>query len=151
MGMSYSKTGLALTEQFEADGGPVLVAYADRLANGKPTVGYGHTGLDVTVGAVWTQQQCEDALANDIHWAANVVNSLVHISLTQGEFDALTDFVFNVGSGNFAASTMLKDLNSGNLVMAALEFEKWDHAGGKVVAGLLRRRQAEEHEFEGVE
>lgn len=147
MTMSYSNKGLALTEQFEAAGGPVLVAYADKLAGGKPTVGWGHTGPDVVVGAVWTREQCEHALLNDINWASHVVNTLVHASLTQGEFDALTDFVYNVGAGNFAHSTLLKYLNEKNFIMAAVAFEKWDKAHGVVVAGLLRRRYAEEAEF----
>jgi lysozyme len=146
-GMTYSLKGAALTESFEAASGPVLVAYADHLAGGKPTVGWGHTGLGVVVGATWTRAQCEEALMNDIHWASNVVNSLVHISLTQGEFDALVDFTYNVGSGNFASSTMLKLLNQNEIAQAALEFEKWDKAKGVVVAGLLRRRYAEKEEF----
>ena len=146
-GMTYSLKGAALTESFEAASGPVLVAYADHLAGGKPTVGWGHTGPDVKVGAVWTRAMCEEALMNDIHWASNVVNNLVHISLTQGEFDALVDFTYNVGSGNFASSTMLKLLNQNEIAQAALEFEKWDKAKGVVVAGLLRRRTAEQALF----
>jgi lysozyme len=144
MAMTYSKTGLELTESFE---GCKLVAYADPLAKGKPTVGYGHTGPDVVVGETWTQEQCEEALASDISWAANVVNTLVKISITQSEFDALSDFIFNVGSGNFASSTMLKLLNDNEIAAAAAQFDLWDHASGKVVAGVLRRREAETNEF----
>jgi GH24 family phage-related lysozyme (muramidase) len=70
--------------------------------------GFALTDTDVHLGLTITQEQAEELLANDIHWAANVVSNLVHISLTQGEFDSLTDFVFNVGAGNFANSTMLK-------------------------------------------
>ena len=147
MGMTYSSKGLELTEKFEAENGPVLVAYADSLADGKPTVGWGHTGSDVVVGATWTHEQCVEALHNDINWAAHVVNNLVHASLTQPEFDAVTDFVYNVGAGNFAKSTMLTYLNQGNMMMAGFEFEKWDKAKGVVVAGLLRRRYSEAAEF----
>jgi lysozyme len=144
--MQYSKQGLALTEHFEAASGPALKAYWDAL--GKLwTIGWGHTGLEVVEGLVWTSQQCVEALQKDVNWANNVVNGLVHASLTQGEHNALVDFTFNVGAGSFAHSTMLKYLNQGNMVMAALEFEKWDKAGGQVVAGLLRRRQAEERMF----
>lgn len=144
--MQYSKQGLALTESFEAAGGPALKAYWDAL--GKVwTIGWGHTGHEVVQGLVWTYQQCVEALESDINWANNVVNSLVHASLTQGEHDALVDFVYNVGAGNFAKSTMLTYLNQKNMIMAALEFEKWDKAGGAVVAGLLRRRTAEELMF----
>lgn len=144
--MQYSKAGLALTESFEAASGPALKAYWDAL--GKVwTIGWGHTGPDVVEGLTWTYEQCAEALALDMNWANNFVNVLVHASLTQGEHDAVVDFVFNVGAGNFAHSTMLKYLNCSNMVMAALEFEKWDHAGGVVVAGLLRRRTAEERMF----
>jgi lysozyme len=149
MPLSYSLTGLALTEKFEAASGPSLVAYADKLAMGKPTVGWGHTGKDVVVGATWTYDQCVAALQADIMWASRVVNTLVHISLTQGEFDAVTDLVYNIGAGNFATSTMLKLLNDNEVALAANEFEKWDKAGGQVVAGLLRRRVAEKAEFLG--
>lgn len=96
---------------------------------------------------VWTQAQAEEALAEDINWANNVVNSLVHASLTQSEHDALVDFVFNIGAGNFAKSEMLKALNEKNMVLAAVQFERWDMAVGKVIAGLLRRRDAEERMF----
>ena len=143
--MQYSKQGLALTEQFEAASGPVLKAYWDAL--GKVwTIGWGHTGREVVEGLVWTYQQCVDALQSDMAWANNVVNSL-KLSLTQGEHDGLVDFVFNVGAHAFLTSTMCVYLKQGNMTLAALEFEKWDHAGGLVVAGLLRRRTAEELMF----
>jgi lysozyme len=144
--MQYSKQGLALTERFESSTGPALKAYWDAL--GKVwTIGWGHTGPEVKEGLVWTYEQCVEALESDVNWANNVINSLVHASLTQSEHDALVDFCFNVGAGNFSKSTMLTYLNQGNMTMAALEFEKWDKAGGQVVAGLLRRRQAEELMF----
>ena len=70
------------------------------------------------------------------------------VPLTQGEFDALTDFVFNCGCGAFAGSTMLRLLNAGDYQSAAGQFDLWDHAGGQVVAGLLRRREAETRELQ---
>lgn len=149
--MIYSKNGEALTESFEADGGPKLVAFADKLAGGIPTVGFGHTGADVHVGAVWTLAQCVAALESDIQWAENVVNNLVTITLTQDEFDALVDFVFNVGAHNFAKSTLLKLLNNNQIHDAAAQFDLWQYAHGVKVAGLLRRRKAETALFEKVE
>jgi lysozyme len=139
----YSKSGLALTESFE---GCRFEAYLDQ--NGIPTIGYGHTGPEVHLGLIWTQEQCDAALEGDIAWAASVVNRCVTYPINQDEFDALTDFCFNVGSGNFEKSTLLKELNSGNLSAAAAQFDEWDHASGKVVAGLLRRRTAEQHLFQ---
>lgn len=141
--LQYSKTGLALTEQFE---GCRLVAYQD--VRGVWTIGYGHTS-GVHAGMTCTQAQAEQWLLEDIEYAANAVKHYVTVALTQGEFDALVDFVFNVGVGNFAGSTLLRKLNAGDYAGAAHEFERWDMAGGKHVAGLLRRRIAEENEFNG--
>lgn len=139
--MKYSKTGLALTERFE---GCKLVAYQDQV--GVWTIGYGHT-RGVHEGMTCTQAQAEQWLLEDIAAAEQNVNTHVKVPLTQAEFDALVDFDFNCGSGNLDSSTLLKLVNEGDPEDAAKEFEKWDHAGGKVVAGLLRRRQAEEAEF----
>jgi lysozyme len=113
------------------------------------TIGYGHTGPEVVAGLVWTQNQADTALVCDIQSAVNTVNRLVTAPMTQGVFDSLVDFVFNVGSGNFAGSTLLKLLNSGDTESAAQQFERWDYAGGVQIAGLLRRREAEKQEFNG--
>ena len=71
------------------------------------------------------------------------MNAVVTVPLTQNEFDALVDFAFNCGCNAFKSSTMLTLLNQGNYADAATQFDLWDHAAGKVVTGLLRRRQAE--------
>lgn len=146
--MRYSLSGLHLTELFE---GLKLAAYPDPATGSLPwTISYGHTGPEVHQGLVWTKDQAEAALQRDIGFAEGNVNHwCTRSDLTQGEFDALVDFAFNCGTKNLDASTLLKDVNSGDFAAAAAEFEKWDHAGGKVMAGLLRRRQAEEAEFEG--
>jgi lysozyme len=94
-----------------------------------------------------TQEQAEAWLLEDIALCEQDVNTHVEVPLTQGEFDALVDFAFNLGCGSLNGSTLLRLLNAGDFHGAAAEFEKWDHAGGKVVAGLLRRRQAERTEF----
>jgi lysozyme len=135
--MQYSKNGLALTESFE---GCRLVAYQDSV--GVWTIGYGHT-KGVVAGMTCTQAQAEQWLLADVAAAVAAVNRLVHIAMSQDEFDALVDFTFNLGVGNFAGSTLLKLLNARDIEGAANEFEKWDLAGGVVVAGLLRRRLAE--------
>lgn len=139
--MNYSRNGLHLTEQFE---GCQCVAYKD--SGGIPTIGYGHT-QGVKMGMSCTIDQAEAWLMQDIQSAAATVNKLVRVPLTQGEFDALTDFVFNAGSGNFLHSTLLTLLNKEDFQGAANEFEKWDKCAGQVVSGLLRRRQAEAAEF----
>jgi len=140
--MQYSKDGLHLTEQFE---GVRLTAYPDPATGGDPwTIGYGHTGPEVHSGMTITQEQAENYLMQDVAKAAADVNAKVTVEITQGEFDALVDFAFNCGCGNLNGSTLLKKLNAGDYEGAAHEFEKWDMAAGKHMAGLLRRRQAEE-------
>ena len=141
--MEYSKTGLLLTEQFE---GCRLEAYQDSV--GLWTCGYGHR-FGVHAGTTCTPDQAAAWLAEDIQSAVGSVNRLVKTTLTQSEFEAVCYFVFNVGVGNFAGSTMLKLLNKGDYAGAASEFDRWDIAGGNVVAGLLRRREAEREEFNG--
>ena len=140
---TYSATGLALTEGFESCR---LSAYQD--SNGIWTIGWGHTA-SVQPGDTCTQAQADAWLQQDIQWAASVVNNDVTVSLTQAEFDALTDFTYNVGSGHFASSTLLKDINSGNFASVVHDLELWDLAAGAVCAGLLRRRVAEANEFNG--
>ena len=140
--MKYSSDGVSLTASFE---GCDLVSYKD--LGGVWTIGYGHTGPDVGPGQSCTKQQALMWLLQDSQWAADEVNKLVNVPLTQGEFDALVDFVFNLGAGNFASSTLLRQLNAGNYAGAANQFQVWDHVSGQVVAGLLRRRVAEQGEF----
>jgi lysozyme len=140
--LTYSVKGLALTEQFE---GCRLTAYQDQV--GVWTIGYGHTGLDVKPGMTVTSAQAEALLAQDVLSAAACVNNVVVVKITQEEFDALVDFVFNLGVGAFSGSTMLRKLNAGDFTGAAAQFDLWDRAGGAIVAGLLRRREAEAELF----
>ncbi len=139
--MTYSKAGIDLTERFE---GCRINAYPD--TGGVWTIGYGHTH-GVHQGVTCTREQAQVWLEQDTQAAADAVNRLVQISLKQSEFDALVDFVFNLGAGAFARSTMLEDLNAGNLAAAALQFPLWDRDAGRVLAGLQHRRLAEEAEF----
>jgi lysozyme len=139
--LKYSKSGLQLTEGFE---GVRLVAYPD--SKGVWTIGYGHT-RGVRQGMTCTDAQADAWLLEDVAWAVGEVNRVVIVPLTQAEFDALVDFVFNCGAGNFEHSTLLSLLNHGDHVKAAAEFEKWDKSGGVELPGLLRRRRAEAMEF----
>lgn len=141
--LTYSRDGLRLTELFEGD---VLTAYQDQ--RGVWTIGYGHTA-GVHPGQTITQPQAEQYLAEDIRAAASFVNRVVRVKLTQGQFDAVVDFAFNVGITNFGKSTLLKEVNEGLFPEAIAQFDLWDHCGGVVNAGLLRRRNAEAAEFGG--
>ena len=136
--LSYGKNGIELTQQFE---GLRLTAYQDQV--GVWTIGYGHTGPDVYPGLTISQNEATTLLLRDVGTAATCVNHVVTVALQQDEFDALVDFVFNLGTQAFAGSTLLRKLNASDFEGAINEFAKWDHAGGKVVAGLLRRRLAE--------
>jgi len=137
----YSGAGLKLTENFE---GLKLVAYQDQ--RGIWTIGYGHTA-GVYKGMICTEEQAAVWLQQDILWASSVVNRLVTVELTQSEFDALTDFTFNLGSGNFQESTLLKYLNAGNYTGAAEQFPVWDLCAGQVDPGLKNRRLGEQQLF----
>jgi lysozyme len=141
---TYSNDGLALTKQFE---GCELTAYQDQV--GVWTIGYGHTGAGVVSGLTITQDQAEALLISDIAGAASFVNRVVTVPLKQNQFDALVDFAFNLGRANLGSSTLLRELNASNFDGAAAQFLVWNHAGGKVVAGLTRRRQAEVAIFQG--
>lgn len=140
--MRYSKTGDALTKGFESCR---LVAYYD--SKGVLTIGWGHTG-SVYPGMVITQEKADELLRGDYATAEAGVNRCVTVKITQNEFDALVDEFFNVGVTAMCGSTEIRLLNSGDYQGAAGEFAKWDHAGGKVIAGLLRRRIAERTLFE---
>lgn len=141
--LTYSEKGLALTKRFE---GLRLEAYQDQ--RGIWTIGYGHTGPDVHAGLRITEAEAEVLLNNDLSEAIAGANRLVTVPVTQNQFDALVDFTFNVGCSALARSTLLARVNAGDIAAAANEFLHWDHAGGHVVPGLLRRRQAEMELFE---
>lgn len=141
--MNYGQNGLNLTKSFE---GCELNAYQDSA--GVWSIGYGHTGPEVASGLAWTQAQADEALIADTAWAVSVVNKLVTCQINQNQFDALVDFTYNCGSGNFRGSTLLRMVNAGNFAAAAAQFNLWVHAGGQVVDGLVRRRLAERYLFE---
>lgn len=139
--MKTSETGIQLIEQSE---GLRLQAYTDVV--GVWTNGYGNTH-GVIPGSTITQAQAESDLLSNIAGSEYVVNTVVKVTLNQNQFDALVDFVFNLGSGNFQSSTLLRKLNAGDFAGASAEFPKWNHAGGVVKDGLTKRRLAEQTLF----
>lgn len=116
------------------------------------TIGYGSTRdadgspIDEDTDSV-TKQQALDLMRRDLLKTATILDKDVHVALNDHERAALESFIYNVGAGNFEASTLLKKLNAGDIEGSANEFLRWDHAGGKVLAGLLKRREAERSEF----
>ena len=139
----YSDDGFALTKQFE---GLELTAYQDQ--GGVWTIGYGHTGPNVHGGLTITTDQADQLLASDMAAAVTAVNNAVTADITQEQFDALVDFVFNLGAASLLTSTLLRHVNSGDFTDAAPQFLLWDHCKGVVIPGLLRRRQAEMQLFQ---
>lgn len=144
--MIITNNGLALIKYYE---GCRLTAY--KCPAGVWTIGYGHTGPDVKPGMVITVQRADELLWQDVQRFVRDVNSLVKVPLTEGQFDALVSFAFNVGSDidadtiaeGLGDSTLLKLVNAGRFDAAAGEFGKWNKAGGKVLEGLTRRRATE--------
>lgn len=143
--MNPSENCFDLIKHFE---GCSLVTYPDPATGGAPwTIGYGHTGPEVYPGMQITQEEADQLLIQDAMKVSSQVQSLVSVELSQPELDALVCFVFNVGIGNFAKSTLLKKLNAGDYAGAANELPRWSRAAGKVMAGLIARREAEERMF----
>jgi lysozyme len=134
----YSDAGLALTKGFE---GLRLSAYQDTA--GVWTVGYGHTGPAILAGMTISEADAEALLRADLADAVACVNRAVSGAMTQNQFDAMVDFCFNAGRGNFLQSTLLRKVNLKDFAGAAVQFGLWVHAGGEVVSGLVRRRKAE--------
>jgi lysozyme len=117
------------------------------------TIGWGHTnhhGREFDKNARWTQQDCDDALEEDMQGFGEQVAGLVKVPLKQNQFDALVSFAYNVGIGNMKKSTLLRKLNDGDDEGAALEFHRWNRSNGKVLQGLVRRRAAEALLFQGI-
>jgi hypothetical protein len=89
-----------------------------------------------------TQAQADEILRRDLIKYERSVQDLIKVELTQNQFDVLVDFAYNAGIGNLKSSTMLKKINSGKLDAVPDELMKWTKGGGKVLPGLVRRRQA---------
>lgn len=141
--MKLSDAGLLLIQGFE---GLKLTAYRD--VAGVLTIGYGHTGPDVTEGLTITRERADELLRADVARFEQAVTRLVKVPLTQSQFDALVSFSFNVGAGALERSTLLRLLNgAGSYADAADALLAWNRAGGQVVRGLTRRREAERRMF----
>lgn len=146
--MNPSAKCAALTESFEDC---ELTAYhGPDDPPGLWTIGWGQTN-GITEGMVWTQEQADVDLIHTLNQCGLIVSRLVDVALTQNQFDALTDFEYNEGSGALAGSTLLKRLNAGDFAGAAAQFLVWDKVSenGQLEpsAGLLRRRVAEQTLF----
>ncbi|HBN1092008.1 TPA: lysozyme [Enterobacter cloacae] len=146
--MQTSDKGIALIKQFE---GCKLTAYQDSV--GVWTIGYGWTqpvdGKPIRAGMTIKQETAERLLKTGLVSYESDVSRLVKVGLTQGQFDALVSFTYNLGARSLSTSTLLRKLNAGDYAGAADEFLRWNKAGGKVPNGLTRRREAERDLFLG--
>lgn len=148
LNMTYSKNAEAFTEGFEGFS-PVAVHHTED-PEGVWTMGYGSTywdGKPVTEGMTCTRETALIQIDKGLTVAGHCVNITVTVTLNQDEYDACTDLVYNIGCTRWIRSTARARLNAGDHHGAASAFEMWDRAGGHVMAGLLRRRKAEEALF----
>jgi len=142
--MKISEAGINLVKHYEGLQQQPYICPA-----GKPTIGYGHTGPDVVFGITITEADADKLLREDLHYAERGVETYARVPLTQGQFDALVSFAFNLGIGALRDSTLLKKVNAKDFDGAAAEFGKWVHGGGRVLPGLIKRRAAEAALFKG--
>ena len=129
--------GMELIRTFE---GCELVAYKDCV--GTWTIGYGSTHC-VFPGLVISRSDAAQRLMSDLIVAERAVEHSVSVPLSDNQFSSLVSFVFNLGGGALEKSTLLKKLNAGNYEEVPAELSKWCYAGGKIMGGLKKRRDAE--------
>ena len=135
--MQTSKTGIDLIKHFEG-----CELYAYKCPAGVWTIGYGHT-KGVEPGMQITDEDAHNMLVEELVEYESYINKLVTVGLNQNQFDAMVSWVYNLGGGNLSASTLLKVLNAGDYAGVPAQMMRWNKAGGKVLEGLTRRRQAE--------
>lgn len=143
--MRTSARGLGLIAEFE---GIVLKPYND--AAGHATIGVGHllhrgavTDLDRRAFLGFDREDAMKLLARDVRAAEAAVNRYVRVPINQHRFDALVSLTFNIGAGALLGSTLLAKLNQGDYPGVPAQFMRWTRAGGRELAGLVRRRKAE--------
>ncbi|WP_295966828.1 lysozyme [uncultured Bartonella sp.] len=142
MTRQISQHGLEKLKQWE---GLKTKAYQD--SKGEWTIGYGHTAkagsLTPVKGMVITKEDAESLLLKDLSQFEAAVENNVKVKLNDNQFAALVSFAFNVGTGAFKSSTLLKKLNNGNFDAVPSELMKWVHTGKTKNQGLVNRRRAE--------
>lgn len=139
--MKTSDNAIEHIKEFE---GLRLCAY--KCAAGVLTIGYGHT-KGVKAGQTITKSQADTLLRGDLLPVERYVSGL-GLRLTQGQFDALVSFAFNLGTGALGRSTLLQKIRSGSSAsVIQAEFRKWVYADGKKLSGLVRRREWESRKW----
>ena len=143
--MQISQEGLDIIKKFE---GLELKAY--QCAAGVWTIGYGYI-KGVQEGDVWSEEKADHMLMKELaEEYEGYVNDYVKVPMNQCQFDALCSFVYNLGGNALKSSTLLTVLNSGDYNGVPEQIMRWNKAGGKVLAGLVRRRECEAEMFKGM-
>jgi len=136
---------MPLIHQWE---GCKLRAYPDPATGGEPwTVGYGSTGPDIGPDTVWTQEQADADLAQRLDHVNSIVTQAVRVRMSRQQRAAIVSLAYNIGTGAWLQSTMLKCINDSDYNRACGQFGVWIIANGVLMAGLIRRRAAEAELF----
>lgn len=136
-----TQEGLELIKRFEGFSPTIYICPA-----GYPTIGYGHVVREderVRFEDGVDEQEAEDLLQRDVRWAERGVLRLINVPLTDGQFDALVSFTFNLGTGVLQRSTLRRKVNREEHAQVPREFMRWVWAGGRRLQGLIKRRTAE--------
>jgi lysozyme len=142
--LNLSPTGAAFIKQQE---GYRPTRYQD--GRGHESIYYGHQIQPGEVIQGNSKPEADRLFAADAAKASKTVSDAVQVQLTQSQFDALADLVFNIGASAFLNSTLLRKLNSGDYAGAAQQFSAWVHSGGQVNNDLVARRTADQALFSG--
>ena len=140
--MNTSSNGTSLIKEFEGFMASAYLCPADVWTIGIGTTVYPN-GTKVKKGDKCTQEQAMEYLQHDLRSFEKTVNDSVKAPLIQNQFDALVFLSYNIGSTAFKNSTLLKKLNAKDYLGAADQFLVWNKGGGKVLKGLVRRREVE--------
>ena len=137
-----SAEGIALIKKFEGCPQKDGMCYSYQDAIGVWTLGFGFT-KNVGPESKISVEEAERRLIEELKEYEGYVNKLVEVDLSQREFDAIVAFTYNLGPTNLSQSSLLRELNQGNYNSVPSEIRRWNKAGGKVLDGLVRRREAE--------
>lgn len=145
--MKTSANGIAHIKEFEGFRGKRYLCPA-----GKWAIGYGHVIVDSERATLWnvelTEDQATKLLMKDLVRFEDAVSAMVAVPLTQGQFDALVSFAYNLGEAKLRSSTLLKLLNAGDYEGARKQINRWVYSNGKKLDGLIRRRARETEMFQ---
>ena len=142
--MQVTPTGLELIKRFEG-----FSATPYRCPAGYLTIGFGHVMQPGEDFSLISQEEAEALLARDARDAEDAVCRFIEAPLSEGQFDALVSFTFNLGAGALQRSTLRRKLKRHEYLAASAEFPRWVYAGGRILPGLVARRQAEKALFLG--